>query len=279
MQVEPGPGPNGGQIKRVYLDKIRVDGGTQLRANISDLQENVIELSEVAEAGKPLPPVILFDDGEYLWLADGHQRYGGYKLAQKPTCMAEVVLGSQRDAIVYAAGANAEHGAKRTTADKMNVVRTLLADPEWTSRTDRWIAERCKVSHSFVGNVRTSTGFVASSNGEAAKRTGRDGKKRGPATRKPKERAEGGDEEAEAAEKAAAKANGKEVLTAKEWFKSFYASPQWKEECQIMDRIARQFPKEKNTPEFRGIQRLMSEIVKGVKEWEKEILKKEKAAK
>jgi hypothetical protein len=42
---------------------------------------------------------------------------------------ADVREGSRRDAILYAVGANASHGLKRTNRDKRNAVRVLLKDP------------------------------------------------------------------------------------------------------------------------------------------------------
>ena len=49
---------------------------------------------------------------------------------------ADVREGSRRDAILYAVGANASHGLKRTNRDKRNAVMVLLKDPEWSDRAD-----------------------------------------------------------------------------------------------------------------------------------------------
>ena len=43
-----------------------------------------------------------------------------------------------------------------TSADKRKAVLTLLEDDEWGQWSDREIARRCKVHHSFVSRVRPS---------------------------------------------------------------------------------------------------------------------------
>ena len=43
---------------------------------------------------------------------------------------AEIRDGTRRDAILYAVGANSDHGMKRSNRDKRNAVMTLLKDPE-----------------------------------------------------------------------------------------------------------------------------------------------------
>jgi hypothetical protein len=49
---------------------------------------------------------------------------------------ADVRAGGRRDAILYAVGANAAHGLKRTNRGKRNAVMVLLKDPEWSDWAD-----------------------------------------------------------------------------------------------------------------------------------------------
>ncbi|QXD15805.1 hypothetical protein GQ464_002330 [Rhodocaloribacter litoris] len=69
---------------------------------------------------------------------------------------------SRRDAILHSVGANAEHGLRRTGADKRRAVMTLLQDEEWRRWSDREIARRCRVSHPFVAKMRADTCNVSS---------------------------------------------------------------------------------------------------------------------
>src|SRR5690606_22774478 len=57
-------------------------------------------------------------------------------------------------AVLYAVGANAQHGLRRSKADKRRAVETLLLDSEWCQWSDREIARRCSVGHTLVANVR-----------------------------------------------------------------------------------------------------------------------------
>lgn len=163
------------QTESVPLARIRVDGKTQCRAAID--QSTVKEYAAAYQAGEELPPVVLFDDGTRLWMADGFHRYGGAKLAGLVEIAAELRPGTERDALLYAAGANSKHGLKRTDADKRAAVKAILADPEWAERSNRWIADVCRVSDHLVASVRDSTAQTRSSR-RNAKRTGKDGKNR-----------------------------------------------------------------------------------------------------
>ena len=66
------------------------------------------------------------------------------------------MFGRVRAAILYAVGANAAHGLKRSNRCKRNAVMTLLKDPEWSGWSDREIARRCAVSDRFVNGIRAA---------------------------------------------------------------------------------------------------------------------------
>ena len=106
---------------------LRRDGGTQPRAEI-------------------IPSLV----------ADGFHRTAGKEKIGNKKIPAQVHQGTRRDAILYAAGANAAHGQRRTNADKRRAVETLLRDKEWGNWSDREIARRCNVSDRFVNEVRAT---------------------------------------------------------------------------------------------------------------------------
>lgn len=134
------------------LDKIRIDGGTQMRA---DLNEDVVaEYAQIVRDGGDFPPVVVFFDGSKHWLADGFHRHFAYQRAGAFEIPAEIRKGSKRDAILHSVGANAEHGLRRTNADKRKAVETLLKDKEWAAWSDREVARACGLTHPFVGKVR-----------------------------------------------------------------------------------------------------------------------------
>lgn len=160
-------------MKTLQVDNIEIEGGTQAREFI-DL-EIVKDYKHVLEEsnGEGLPPVDVYFDGATYWLSDGFHRWHAHKEAGLGTIQANVIKGTQRDAILAAVGANAAHGLKRSNADKRKAVTILLNDDEWKEKSNRWIADKAKVSDVFVGKVRDeSTANVCSS------RVGKDGKER-----------------------------------------------------------------------------------------------------
>jgi hypothetical protein len=118
----------------------------------------VREYAAAMAAGTVFPPVVVYVDNKNAkWLADGFHRCSAAELAGLTEVAAEVRQGSKKDALLHAAGANAEHGRARSPADKRKAVNALLNDPTWAKRSDNWIAQHAKVSQPFVSKLRTST--------------------------------------------------------------------------------------------------------------------------
>ncbi|ABW32520.1 ParB N-terminal domain-containing protein [Acaryochloris marina] len=136
----------------VEIAEIRMDGGTQPRAKL--FEEVVDDYAQDMKQGATFPPVIVYFDGEEYWLADGFHRVRAKEAIGETSVTAEVHLGTQRDAVLYAVGANAAHGLRRTNADKRRAVIRLLRDFEWREWSDREIARRCGVDHKTVGSLR-----------------------------------------------------------------------------------------------------------------------------
>lgn len=138
----------------IALSKIRINGGTQARAELN--QETVAEYAEAYRVGANMPPVSLFFDGADFWLADGFHRYFGAKAAGLDQIQEEITPGTKRDAILFSLGANAKHGLRRSNADKRKAVSVLLNDPEWAAWSENDIAKRCCVSNHLVADVKKS---------------------------------------------------------------------------------------------------------------------------
>lgn len=136
---------------QISIAAIRRDGGTQIRTSIND---DVVE--QYVEDIDELPPVVVYYDGIDRWLADGFHRVAAHERAGKLLIKAEVRAGTRREAVLAAVSANrgAGFGLIRTSADKRRAVETLLRDEEWSTWSDREIARRAGVGHSFVSVVR-----------------------------------------------------------------------------------------------------------------------------
>jgi hypothetical protein len=157
------------------LDDIRIDGGTQPRAAIDE--DTVEDYAEEYRANSDMPPLDVFFDGVAYWLADGFHRWHAARKADLVKIKCQIHKGTCRDAILFSVRANAEHGKRRTNADKRRAVEILLVDGEWSKWSDRVIANRCAVTHPFVASVRSELVTDSSCNGNG-ERLGRDGKKR-----------------------------------------------------------------------------------------------------
>ncbi|HET7542016.1 MAG TPA: hypothetical protein VFK05_19220 [Polyangiaceae bacterium] len=161
------------QVTELKIALLELEGGTQSRATLNKV--TIIEYAEQMTAGVEFPPVVVFFDGEAHWLADGFHRTHAAIKAGRKRIACEIHEGSQRDAILFSAGANSAHGLRRTNADKEHAVRLLLADPEWKNASDRWLADKVGVGHPFVAKVRSQ---LESDSSSSAPRIGQDGKAR-----------------------------------------------------------------------------------------------------
>ena len=151
------------EIKIVLISQIRRDGNTQQRVDLN--RDTLIDYSQAMERGDRFPPVKLKYDGENYWLYDGFHTTEAALLISRSEIEAEITEGTQRDAILESVAVNANHGLRRTNADKRRAVTTLLKDEEWGKWSDRSIARRCKVDHKTVGKIRADlTGEIPSHN-------------------------------------------------------------------------------------------------------------------
>lgn len=184
--------------RQMSIMLIETETETQARVGLSDeaIAEYVDAIRAAQDSGEPwpFPPVDLFCDGKRYFVGDGWHRI--FATMQTTIGVIPAILheGGQREALLFAAGANSRHGLTRTPEDKARAVEIMLADLEWSTWSDRLIAEHCRVSPTFVGRVRRkvqedgacdSTVHVDSSKDEdgedgaaPATRVGKDGKRR-----------------------------------------------------------------------------------------------------
>ena len=135
---------------KLALDKIRLDGGTQPRAEL--LLEVIDDYAEQMRGGAEFPPVIVFFDGRDYWLADGFHRIGAARQVDPDRPIeVEVRQGTQSDAQWFSYSVNQAHGLRRTNEDKQRAVVAALSHPNATGLSDRAIAEHCGVSNRMVG--------------------------------------------------------------------------------------------------------------------------------
>jgi ParB-like chromosome segregation protein Spo0J len=105
-------------------------------------------------AGDRFPPLEVVKDARTYWLVDGNLRLEAARLAGYKTVECAVRKGTRRDVLLASVGINATHGLQRSNADKRLAVSKLLADPDWKNWSDREIGRRCRLSNTFVSNLR-----------------------------------------------------------------------------------------------------------------------------
>ena len=144
----------------IELSRIKIDGGTQSRDQLNE--DVVAEYAEAMKAGIQFPAVTVFYDGSSYWLADGFHRYFAAKKAGIPLINEEVTPGTLQDAQLFSYGVNANHGLRRSNADKRRAVTGALSHPVSSTWSDNQIAKHCGVHHSTVGDIRRSLADSAS---------------------------------------------------------------------------------------------------------------------
>ncbi len=139
-------------MHELALRAISVDFDLQSRERISTEYQR--EFSEAMRRGAVFPPVIVFFDGMFYWLADGFHRFAAAGKAFRDSIMAEVRSGTRRDAIVFSAGANQKFSIPRTPADIKKAIWLLLADPEWFTKNDSSISRHVGCTFPTVRKYR-----------------------------------------------------------------------------------------------------------------------------
>lgn len=116
-------------IKISELDR----NGLQTRVALDE--QTVNDYAEAMRGRAKFPPVIVFKDSlkRKLYLADGFHRVEAAQRAGFKAVKADVKAGVFADALKYALGANANHGLRRSNADKRRALEMA-----WENRRDLW---------------------------------------------------------------------------------------------------------------------------------------------
>lgn len=128
---------------------------TELQVRAALDEPTVQDYAEKMAEGVPLPPAIVYRDAEgNLWLAAGFHRREARLRNGEAEILADVWVGSRREAKLKAIESNAQHGLPYTPADKRRAVEILLRDSEWSTWSDRAISRQTGASPSTVADVR-----------------------------------------------------------------------------------------------------------------------------
>src|SRR5579859_1816120 len=147
--------------------QILCDDSVQPRSAINALV--VQRYADDMIAGDTFPPCDVFRVGEMLYAVDGFHRVAAARLACLPTLAVNIHDGTLRDARLFSASTNFQHGLPRSRADERRAVeRVLLESPEWS---DSAIAAHCHIRRrQFVSEVRRVLGEAVDSKIRTVKR-------------------------------------------------------------------------------------------------------------
>lgn len=145
--------PEGCTFERLALDNIEATAATQVRIRID--KKIVDQYTEDLQNGAQMPPLDVFreENSERNILADGFHRHRGAVNASWGDIGCIVHPGGMREALMFALGANAEHGFRRSNADKRHAVEMALKDPVMSKLTNKEIADICRVTGRTVRRI------------------------------------------------------------------------------------------------------------------------------
>lgn len=141
-------------MKEEIIDIKLLQLETDVQSRVTITKSVVDEYANAMMVGVQFPPPDVFRSGGKYYLSDGFHRVMATKKIRIGTMKVRIHDGGFRDAILFAVGANATHGIRRTNADKRKAVTTLLTDNKWEAWSDCKIAEVCAVSQTFASKVR-----------------------------------------------------------------------------------------------------------------------------
>jgi DNA-binding transcriptional regulator YhcF (GntR family) len=136
------------------ISDIRTDGGTQARASLN--QDTVNEYAQQMQDGSIFPPVVVFNDGSDIWLADGFHRYFATRQNGMLEIEVEIHQGTVDDATLYAFGATARRGLSFTREDLQEIVSRMMKHAVWSTWSTRKIAEHIGCSAMTISRVKSS---------------------------------------------------------------------------------------------------------------------------
>lgn len=138
------------EVKKLRTDKLEFCDRCRVRRRGLHVT-TVNRYKEAYESGQILPPLVVFNEPgtERFIVASGNHRLKAAQELGKKTLECEVHQGDEVDALRYALGTNAEHGAPRTNEDIEYAFKQLMDHPV--------LSEEFRTNQAKADVLRTST--------------------------------------------------------------------------------------------------------------------------
>lgn len=140
-----------GNIKIKNLDR----NGLQTRVALDEA--TVQDYTEAMKSGVEFPPVVVFREGVKYYLADGFHRVEAITRTGNDWVKANIVDGGYAEALKYALLANADHGLRRSNADKRHALEMAWENRELLfggEPSNALLAKSCGISERTVASFR-----------------------------------------------------------------------------------------------------------------------------
>lgn len=136
-------------VRRILVDSLS-DKSIQPRGEMDEAA--VSDYENAYNAGKKLPPITVFKDGDHMYLVDGFHRLEAIRRTGSKTIGAMIYTGTHDDATYEACGSNKAHGVRRNNKDKRKAAAiALMLKPKMSDSSH---AEHVGVSQPFVSKIR-----------------------------------------------------------------------------------------------------------------------------
>ena len=158
------------EVAQIVFDK-------ELQVRIETCQQTIHEYYEVMETEedmKKFPPLVVYFDGCYYWLADGHHRYWAIFRRGFEKVLVKVIDGTHDDAILAAVRLNSQNGLRLKDDDWEKIIPLITNKKQWKDWSNRKLGEELGCSYKTIERYRSDI-----SGGTAVppeKRKGKDGK-------------------------------------------------------------------------------------------------------
>ncbi len=111
-------------LQTIAIQDLKFTKSVPTRAKIDE--STVRDYCSRMRAGDEFPPIVVFFDGEHLYLADGQHRFRAAIDAGVASLSVDVRAGSFTEAIAHGAMRNARQGLRLNTADVETVIWAIL---------------------------------------------------------------------------------------------------------------------------------------------------------
>lgn len=136
------------------------------QARLSGVNADTVEDYRVAmAAGDKFPPIVVYKlSDDSLVLVDGWHRVRAAKEAAVECLDAEVIEGTEQEALDYALyKANRKNGQRLSRSDMRSILEHTVRDPRFAQASDRQVASHVGVNHVTVSRIRREFGLTPES--------------------------------------------------------------------------------------------------------------------